>query len=92
MGVKAIFQKFEASSLNRYGVLFGIVFRDCRATFCIRHLHQVPDALHNFWVRSPRKREIQQNSQYFTTPCTKCARGGRIWLGELLRGSSVLPK
>ena len=30
MGVKAIFQKFEASSLNRYGVLFGTIFRDCR--------------------------------------------------------------
>jgi len=30
MGVKAIFQKFEASSLNYYGVLFGKIFRDCR--------------------------------------------------------------
>ena len=48
-------------------------------THRIRIFYDSLNALHHFLVRSPWKLEIEQNSQYFTTTCTKCARGGRIW-------------
>ena len=54
-------------------------------------LYETPNILYHFWVRSSRKRDIQQKSQFSTPPCTKCVRGWGPMYGGFFRGSSVLP-